>query len=77
MHFYEEVRSLWGNCRFGPEHKRADSISATLLWSHKMNLYTYECWADILNETKHEAYKLLFHNKYDVSFINSKIVSPI
>lgn len=42
-----------------------------------MNLYTYECWADILNETKHEAYKLLFHNKYDVSFINSKIVSPI
>lgn len=76
MHFYKEVRSLWGHCRFGPEHKRADSISATLLWTHKVNLYTWECWADTLNETKHEAYKLLFHNKHDVSFINRKIVSP-
>lgn len=42
-----------------------------------MNLYSYKCCADILNETKHEAYKLLFQHKYGVPFINSKIISPI
>lgn len=66
MHSYKEVKSFWGKCRFGPKYKRADNISATLLWSHKNNLYTYECWADIWNETKCEAYKLLFHDKCDV-----------